>query len=135
MSITVNQCLALHIARCINTDNGEVTSTIIGSDVALDVNIAGGSVTVGGAGTPNIYNVPVGTTEVSQALTANTKKLTMRARGNADLQVAFASGQSIVTWFTIPSGCSWSEDMIDFSGTLYFVASKAGQTCEILEWS
>lgn len=90
------------------------------------------------AGTaPVIYNksVPMAATEVSQALTSGTKRFTIRVRGIAKLQLAFVSGESGTNFLTIPVGTSYSEDSLDFSGTLYFQTNKAAQTVEIVEWS
>jgi len=83
-----------------------------------------------------IYNVsaPTAGVEVSQALSANTKKFTLRVRGNSTLQLAFVATESSTTFLTIPARSSYSEDIIDFSGTIYFQCDKASQTVEIIEW-
>lgn len=86
--------------------------------------------------TPTIYNVsvPLAATEVSQALSAGVKRFTIKVRGNSTLQLAFTSGQSGTNYISIPFGCTYTEDGLNFSGTLYFQTVKASQTVEILEW-
>lgn len=87
--------------------------------------------------TPKIYNVsvPLANTEVSQALSVDTKKFMIRARGSTKMKLAFISGQSGTNYITIPAGCTFSEDSINFNGTLYFQCNDASQTVEILEWT
>lgn len=90
------------------------------------------------ATTPVIYNLPapVSGTEYSQALTIKTKQFLIRVRGNADLQLAFTSGESGIKFITIPRGASYKESSLDLSSvTLYFQVNKASQVVEILEWS
>ena len=86
---------------------------------------------------PVIYNVAttLANTEYSQALNPNVRRFTIRVRGNSKLQLAFDSGDSATLFVTIPPGCSYTEDEINFTGTLYFQTSKALQTVEILEWT
>ena len=89
------------------------------------------------ATTPVIYNVavPLANTEVSQVLSSSTKSFTIRVRGNARLQLAFAMGDSGTDYLTIPNGGSFTQESISFTGTLYFQTSKASQVVEILEWT
>lgn len=86
--------------------------------------------------TPAIYNVsvPLASTEVSQALSANVKRFTIRVRGNSKIQLSFISGQSGTNYITIPKGCTYTEDQLNFTGTLYFQTSNGSQVVEILEW-
>ena len=97
----------------------------------------GGGTPIGPSGSPKIYNVDVVTasTEVSQALTSNTKQFTIRVRGSANLQLAFIATESSSNFITVPSGTTLIQDGLDFSGTLYFQTDKASQKVEILEWS
>lgn len=89
------------------------------------------------ATTPTIYNVavPLANTEVSQALSTGTKSFTIRVRGHARLQLAFASGNSGTDFLTIPSGANLTQENLNFDGTIYFQTSKASQVVEILEWT
>jgi len=88
------------------------------------------------ATTPTIYNVTCtnADTEYSQTLPANTKKFTIKARGGS-LKVCFTSGQSGTTYILLADGQSWSEDNIEFSGTLYFQSPSAGTVAEIIAWT
>lgn len=99
----------------------------------------GGAIDVGiVAGTPNIVNtsIPLAGTEVSQAITDNTKRLEIRSRNlNANLQFAFTAGQSGTNFITINAGSTLSIDGLDLvSATLYIQSDKAGNTVEILEF-
>lgn len=96
-----------------------------------------GKAVVESGGTPTIYNtaVALANTEVSQTLSSGVKRFTIRVRGLSKLQVAFALGDSSTDYVTIPPGCSYTEDELNFSGTLYFQTSKAAQVVEILEWT
>ena len=87
--------------------------------------------------TPTIYNVsaPAAGTEVSQALTAGTKAFIIRVRGPANLQLAFVSTESSTNFITVAKGSAYSQDGLNFSGTLFFQTDKASQTVEILEWT
>lgn len=95
-----------------------------------------GKAVVEAGATPTIYNVsvPLANTEVSQALSASVKRFTIRVRGESRLKLAFVSGQSGTNYITIPPGCTYTEDEINFTGTLYFQTVKASQIVEILEW-
>jgi len=96
-----------------------------------------GRAVVESSSAPVVYNVsvPLAATEVSKTLSASTKRFTIRVRGNSSLQLSFISGQSGTTFITIPHGCSYTEDELNFSGTLYFQTTKAAQVVEILEWT
>lgn len=85
---------------------------------------------------PVIYNVTctLSNTEYSQALNANSKKVLIRVRGLAKLQLAFQSGDSGTDYISIPMGCSYSEEAILFNGGVYFQTNKPNQIVEILEW-
>ena len=88
------------------------------------------------ATSPTIYNVsaPVAGTEVSQALSSGTKSFTIKVRGPANLQLAFISTESSTKFITVARGSAYSQDNLNFSGTLFFQTDKASQTVEILEW-
>jgi hypothetical protein len=96
-----------------------------------------GKAVVEASSAPIIYNVsvPLADTEVSQALSSGTKKFTIRVRGQSSLKLSFESGQSGITYIYIPAGCTFSEESLNFSGSLYFQTTKPSQVVEILEWS
>ena len=84
-----------------------------------------------------VYNVAaaVAGTEYSQVLSNNVKKFAIKCRGNAQIQLAFVSGQTGSNFITIPSGAVLSEDSLLLTGkTLYFQTNKPTQIVEILEW-
>jgi hypothetical protein len=84
----------------------------------------------------NIENLslPIANTEVSQALSADTRSLTIRCRQNAVLQFSFVSTESATKYLTIPVGTSYVIDNLDLtSKTLYIQSPTAGVTVEILE--
>lgn len=88
------------------------------------------------ATTPKIYNVAVGTTEVSQALSANTKRFSIQPRGTTTLNVAYAVGESSTNYIEVGPGAAYAEEGFKAASlTLYFKASKAGQIAEIIEWT
>lgn len=90
------------------------------------------------ASSPTIYNVVciLANTEYSQAIADGTNQLTLRARGIAKLQVAFASTQSGTNFLTIFPGSVYTVTNINTSSlTIYFQSNKPNTTVEILEWS
>lgn len=90
------------------------------------------------AATPDVHNVTMTSadTEYSQALSANTKKFMIKCRGNYDIKLAFASGESGTAYINIPSGGNYWDDMIQpTSITLYFQCATAAQVAEIVEWA
>lgn len=97
-----------------------------------------GTATIEFPSTPTIYNVTTSATpgtEASQVLTSGTKQLTIRVRGNSNLQISFSVGQSGTNFITIPARASYTITDINFSGTIYFQADKPSQVVEVLEWS
>lgn len=95
------------------------------------------NVSINPSATPKIYNLsaPTANTEVSQALSADTKQLLIRVRGNATLQIAFNVGESGTNYMTIPAGASLSLTDLKTSATLYLQTDKSSQVIEILEWT
>lgn len=95
------------------------------------------TVTVEAAQNPKVYNVsvPLANTEVSQALSANTKKFLIRVRDSARMQLAYEATESSTNFVTVPSGCTYEESELNFTGTLYFQTNKASQLVEIVEWT
>lgn len=83
-----------------------------------------------------LYNVNVGVTEVSQALSADTKRFSIRCRGNATLYLAYISGETTTNYLTIGPGVDYEEINLNVTGlTLYIRSSKAGQVAEVVEWT
>ena len=99
--------------------------------------LTGGKVTLAGASTPTIYNVTaaVPNIEYSQALSADTVKITVRSRSGANTRIAFSSGDTIVSWITIPGGATWAEDGLRLSSATLYFQCDAADILEILEWT
>ena len=92
----------------------------------------------GQANTTTIYNLTLtnADTEYSQALPANTKKYMIGCRTANAMKLAFTSGQSGTTYFTIPANRYYWEDMIDTpSLTIYLQSPTAGVVAEIIAWT
>jgi hypothetical protein len=88
--------------------------------------------------TPVIYNKTMtsANTEYSQALPSQTKKFTIKCRGEYDIKLAFTAEASGTTYITIPSGqCYWDDNIRDASCTLYFQCATAAQVVEIVAWN
>jgi hypothetical protein len=87
--------------------------------------------------TPTIYNKVVALKDVEEsvALSANTKRFTIRVRGTSQLKLAFTSGESGTKFVTIPMHATYFEDNVDFTGTLYFQTNRDAQIVEIVEWT
>ena len=92
-----------------------------------------------GATEPKIYNLsaPVAATEVSQAFTAGTKKITIKVRSlKANIQYAWVVTESSTNYITIPKGCAETIDGVSLTGkTLYIQTDGTGETIEIQEFS
>lgn len=100
------------------------------------------TISMGASSAPTIYNLsmPLAATEYSQALSADTDKITVKIRNTtgtaARAYIAFAPGATSTSWLTIPPGCVYSQDGLALTGkTLYIQSNKPGQIAEILEWS
>lgn len=99
---------------------------------------AAGQTTVQPGQNPIIYNVVtpgIANIETSQALTSGTKRFTIRVRGISQMKLAYISGQSGTTFISIPKGTSYTQEGLNFTGTLFFQVDKISQTIEIIEWS
>lgn len=110
-------------ARVDNPDPIPVSGTFVSSDVATAV---------------TIHNpvAVLANTEYSQALTADTKWILVRARQNSRLQISFVSGQSGSNFITIPVGSSFTLDKMNLaSSIIYFQANVAATDVEIIEGS
>jgi hypothetical protein len=87
--------------------------------------------------TVTIYNIPLGPvdTEQSQALPANTKSFLIKTRGNAQLKLAYTSGDSGTTFITIGRNAVYEDPNFYSSLTLYFQSPATGDTVEIIAYS
>lgn len=90
------------------------------------------------ATTPLVINLIaiLANTEYSYTFPTNTKKFSLRTRGNAKIQLAFVSSQSGTNFITIYPGNSYEEKELKLvSVTAHFQLNKAGETVEILSWT
>lgn len=90
------------------------------------------------AGAADNVAITLANTEQSYVLPATTLGFVLKLRDSgAALKLAFTSGQSGVTFFTIPRGCSFSTEGLTLTGpmTLYFQATAAAQVLEIVYWT
>ena len=88
--------------------------------------------------TVTVYNVTMtdANTEYSQALPANTKKFLIKCRGSYAINVCFTASGSGTLYVTVPSGTTYSEDLIQPAALmLYFQCGTAAQVAEIVAWS
>lgn len=93
--------------------------------------------TFASAGDPLITNfsIPLANTEYKFDFQLNTKKFIIRSRNPAKIQFAFLLGESSTNYFTIPVGCSFTEEGIQLQNKSLFVQSSSAATIlEILEW-
>jgi len=117
------------------------TSTSVGGDLGLDVNIINSSlpIIISGIDTPALTNIaiPTANTEQSFSIAATTKKIQMRVRGRGRLRYTFTSGTSGTNFFTVSKGAQERIDNLDLSSgvTVYFQSDTAGETLEVLQWS
>ena len=80
-------------------------------------------------------STPLANTEYSQLLPLNTKKFSLRVRGIATTRVAWVSGETATNYFTIPPGCTMSEDLVKLDTiTVYLRTDKPSQIIEIQAW-
>jgi hypothetical protein len=94
------------------------------------------TVTIGSIGTPIIYN-PVAllaNTEYSQVIPDNTGRITVAARNNAKLQIAYSPSTG-TQFLTVWPGNIYEVNGIKLVGkTLYFQSTKANTILEIEAW-
>lgn len=92
--------------------------------------------TFASAGEPLISNLSISlaNTEYQFNFQLNTKKFIIRSRSPAKLQFAFVSGNSSINYFTIPIGCSFTEEGVQLQNKSLFVQSNNATILEILEW-
>lgn len=119
-----------------------ITSTTVGADVGLDVNIINStpiSVILDGVSVGGVVNTTMASanTEYSYVLGTTTKKAKLQLRGTGTLKLAYSPGTSGSAYLTIPAGSSHILDNLDFTSptTLYFQCTAAGRTLEIETWT
>lgn len=90
-----------------------------------------------GSSTPNVLNIDLSLadTEVLLPIPADCKKFTLRARVTGSLKLAYTMGQSGIAYFTVPSGCSYSEDFITTSNIIYIQSPIESQVVELITWT
>lgn len=85
-----------------------------------------------------VYNVTMtlANTEYSQALPANTRKLSFQCRTGYDIRFAFTTGKvagSVSPFATIKSGGAYDEKDLNLTGeTLYLASSQADVIIEVV---
>ena len=80
-------------------------------------------------------SIPLANTEYSLALQNSLKKVIIRCRGDAKLQLTFVSGETNTKYFTIEKNNSLELSDLDLSSTTLYVRSdKASQIVEIWEF-
>lgn len=104
--------------------------------VGTQTNFVTGSVTIQAAQNILITNLDILSSgvEYSHSLQANTKKVIIRCRGLANVQLAFIATDSATKYFTIPRGTCFELADVDLtSKTIYVQANIASQVLEIIE--
>ena len=83
-----------------------------------------------------ILAMPIAATEYSIALPAGCRQFQIKLRSSAVLKLAYTSGQSGITYITIPRHCFYAESDIKLDGTvtLYVQSPIALQELEVLAW-
>lgn len=89
------------------------------------------------AGSGNVFNITIPTagTEDSFTFPENTRSFTIKARGQSRVQFAFVSGDTNITFATIPRGAIYPVSDVTASGTIYFQADQNNEVIEIVTWS
>ncbi len=85
---------------------------------------------------PAVYNVSCAVvgTEYNQALPANAKRFTIKARGG-DLKVCFTATESGTKYVLLKDGASMSEDLVYLAAqTLYFQSPTTGTVAEVIAY-
>lgn len=120
----------------VDAADGDNIAISDGTDT-LDIN-PDGSINTNVLTSPTIANetAALANTEYSYAFPANTRKFSIKARGNAKIKLAFTSGQSGTDFITIFPGSKYEEIELKITGvTAYFQTNKVGEVVEILSWT
>lgn len=87
------------------------------------------------SGSPTVQNLAATEgVETSVSFNAYTKKLLLQNRGNGDLKLAFASGETATNYFTLKGSTVYFEDFISGPFTIYILADET-TTIEIVTWT
>jgi hypothetical protein len=78
-------------------------------------------------------NVPTPNTEQTVSLAGTIRRITIKARGTAKLQIAFVATESATNYITVPPGAIFTEENFEAPTQLFFQADKI-DTVEILTW-
>lgn len=93
---------------------------------------------VTGISSPVINNISiaVANTEQSFVIPATAKKVFFQMEGTSRLQYSFTSGQSGTNYITLHPGVGFEIENLELSSslTLYYQATSAGDTLQILYW-
>lgn len=91
-----------------------------------------------GASTPLIANqdMSIPNYEYSYELPRNTRKFQIKPRQqNAEIKLAFVSGESGTNYVTVPPGGYWHDLVGMMNQTIYFQTETEGTIAEIEAWS
>jgi len=119
-------------------DDGDVGDLFIDAAGRLNVVVYNG---VEKATGETSYNVTLASadTEYSQALPANTKRISFRCRTNYDVRFAFETGKvatPTAPYSTLKAGREYTEYDLDLAAvTLYLASSQAGVVVELECWT
>jgi len=142
LNATVVQATAANFNATVNLSQVGSSSVTLGQKTSansIPVTLSSDGVTCKESITPTIYNITCvsGNTEYSQALPANSKRITIRARTKThDFKFSYTSGQSGGVYMSLPGGDHYWEDMLNLtSKTLYFQSTTAGAVLEVVAWT
>lgn len=116
-----------------------IAGAVAGTEMQVDIVDEGDLVRQ--ATTPTVYNIAMtnADTEYSQALPANTKKLTLQCQTAFDVRFAFATGKvatPTAPYLTCKSGQNYFEDnLLLNSQTIYVACPSAGKVAELIVWT
>ena len=83
-----------------------------------------------------ILAMPTAATEYSIALPVGCRQFQIKLQSSAVLKLSYTSGQSGITYITVPRHCFYAESDIklDDTVTLYVQSPLASQALEVLAW-
>lgn len=131
------EVMVSHLNDSIRLGDGTdfLTTTTVGSDVGLDVNVL--NLPIGT--TPTVVNLsmPVSGTEYSFAIPTNTRKIEFSSRKNGKIQYAYTVGGTSTLFKTVSPGVVKEIGDVNVAAgkTLYVVSTKATDTLEIEYWT
>jgi hypothetical protein len=100
----------------------------------------GGQISVqqSGATNPSVQNIALTTagTEYTAVIPTNSRQFELRSRTFATIQVAYTSGESGITYRTVPAGCAYIETGLLLSSnlTVYVQSTKNNDVLEVISW-